>query len=560
MTIHRLSRVTRAAVAFAALITAGLLMGGAAPSAQAAGAAPSLTVSPATGNYQSGTATISTSGLNCPDTGGLTTVAFPILTTRSVALPLTVAQGNDLLAPSDPTDAANTIWSTDAPGPESGDVSSATAFPGSGWSDSTTFAAVDLSGFLSAHGSGQYTLALLCADGASGAAIDDGSGNAMVAATTLTIDVTAHTWTFVAPADATATTLAATPIAGGGATLTATVTDTTKSSATPTGGVQFSAGGTVLNTTPATVDGTGKATYTATATDLPVGTHSVLATFTPADGAFAGSASAAQDVVVTDKSGTQVTLSATPTGTEVDLSATVQLANGTTVTAAAGTVDFAETSGTGWTKTGVAVADGVAQTSDTGLTPGTKYTFTATYKATTGEAFRDSAASDPQDATVPSADQNGTLTDGGTVQPGTDYDVSFPATTFGNGHSVTVVLHSDPVTLTPGTAGADGSLKYTFSAPSTLVAGDSHTLVFTDAADPTKTATIAFTVAAVSGAGDPGSNDPSSFLTDWTRSMTATPQGIAGLIGGLVLALAAAIGGWAWYWRRRRAAQDQQQA
>lgn len=186
----------------------------------------------------------------------------------------------------------------------------------------------------------------------------------------------------------------------------------------------------------------------------------------------------------------------------------------------------------------------------------------------------DSSTPNPTDgSTPPPSGPNGgssTLTDGGTVTPGTAYDVSFGAGTFGDGDSLDVVLHSDPVDLGTVEAGSDGSLDFTLTADATsgLAAGSSHELVFTDGTTSADSQTISFTVAGSSpgstgtdpstGTSDPGttgSNDPSTFLTDSTRWATGTPQGLTALLSAIVLAIGAGAAGWGWYWRRRRAAQ-----
>lgn len=442
---------------------------------------PTLTVTPATGSdVTQDSETFATSGMGCVGDGSSIQT---FLVQKVETAPVTVAEATDILisavtAPASP-DIVSLIDGTigDGTDPNStfsgGDLTESEGFPfnqGLGWrSTPTTYQT--LADVVEQFGAGRYTLVSVCYDVDFNIVADSTVPSNAVAAVLPVRLNTDGSWATgtAATVDSTTTTVSAVPVDGGGAALTATVTDTSTSGTIPAGTVTFSDGSTVLNdSAPAAVDGTtGKATLTATATQLPVGTHSITATFAPTDATlFAASTSAAQSVVV-----------------------------------AAG-----------------------------------------------------------QDAPPPA--QNGALTDGGTVQPGTDYDVSFPGGTFGDGDTVNVVLNPDAVTLPDGTAGTDGSLDYTFSAPSDLVAGDTHTLVFTDASDATKTQTIAFTVAAAADdtSNPPGNNDPSSLLTDSTAWATQTPQGIAALIGLIVLAVGAAVAGWWVFVWRRRGPRGHQQA
>jgi hypothetical protein len=549
---------------FALVVAVGLVVGlagtltGASP---ALATAPPLALTPATGDYSADTGTLGVTGVTCPSGDQY----FLALTSEPVTLPISVSDVNTRFVSPDATDGANTITNFGSGSVSDGSGNATFAlFPDGGYSwiqPPDVYFGATVNGLVATDGDGSYTLLVACYNPAATTltALGDSNGNAFAADLHLQLTANAAdgtgTWT-VNNADQTTTQVAAAPASDGGTTLTATVADATTSSTVPVGTVQFYADDSTspLNTSPVAVNSSGAATFEASASALAAGIHQIMAKFTPTDStAFSSSTSGDQAIVVTAP--TAVALSVTATGTEVDLTATVQKADGTTATAAAGTIDFAETTGSGWTDKTISVTAGVAHASDTGLTAGSTYTFTATYKSTATEALASSPASDPQSATVPKSGQNGTLTDGGTVQPGTDYDVTFPAGTFTDSGTVDVVLHSTPQTLTPGTAAADGSLNYTFSAPNDLVAGDSHTLVFTGATDSTKTQTIAFTVAAAN-TGAPGNNDPSTFLTDSTAWVVSTPQGIATLVGVLVLAIGAGVGGWMWFWRRRRLAQE----
>jgi hypothetical protein len=459
--------------------------------------------------------------------------------------------------------------------PDTGVVAPITdQFPGNRWSrDSASFPVSEsLASAMSDVNLGPvssgdtYSLGIACSEGSaslSGPNLEvDSDRNPLIAWSTMTVNADGSFTVggaATSTAASTSTTLAATadPSVATTADLSATVTSGGSSVAQDSGTVNFfdNSGATPLNSTPVSVDASGTATFAATG--LASGDHSLFAVFAPTDsGQLSASTSPAQPFTVdSGKTPTEVVLTATATGTEIDLSAAVQKqADHTAATDAKGTVEFDETSGGTVQDAGKAVTNGVATDTVTGLTPGQSYTFTATYTADSSEDYGDSAASLPKTAQVPAAGQPGALSDGGTVVPGSAYDVEIPAATFGDGDAVTVVLHSDPQTLDPGTAGTDGSLDYAFTAPADLVAGSSHSLVFTDATDSTKTATVTFTVQAAADNTDP--NDPASFATDWVVAMASTPAGMAGLFGILVVLAAVVVVGWMWFWRRRRAAQS----
>lgn len=402
---------------------------------------------------------------------------------------------------------------------------------------------------------GSYSLGIACVEGAlpnrnEQVDIDPTTNHPLVAWSTLVVNADGS---FSVPS-ATATSLVATADASTPTTanLTATVAPATA------GTVNFYDGtsATPLNSAPVAV-ASGAATFAATG--LTSGSHSFTATFTPTDGGFAPSTSSPVTLTIgTVKTATTVALVGTATGTQIVLSATVRKPDGSTATDAQGTVEFDETAGGTLADKGKAVVNGVATDTVTGLTPGSSYTFTATYTADGKEAYASSTASPPAPVLVPAAGQNGTLSNGGVVVPGSTYDVLFPTGTFTNSGSVQVVLHSAPQTLSPGTAAADGSLSYSFTAPTTLDPGSAHTLVFTDATNTAAVAqTVAFTVqaTATSGttpSGSNPSNSPVGFATDWIRAMAKTPAGISGLFGMSILFAGALTAGWFWFWRSRR--------
>jgi len=348
-----------------------------------------------------------------------------------------------------------------------------------------------------------YPLVTVCVDPTTFAPLSAPDGSAVAAQSTITIMPDGSWQIGSAKADVSAVAVTATQDQPGGSTvLTATVTDTTAAGTVPAGTVQF-LDGTGSSATPLsqqlTLDSTGTATYTTSLTVLPVGTHTITAVYTPGAGVNIAGTSGTATVTVaastpTDTSAPTPTDSSTPTPTDTS-------------------------------------------------TPVPTDTSTPT----------------PTDTSTP----GGTLLDGGTVVRGTAYAAVFPAGTFGDGDSIDVVLHSTPTDLGTVTAGSDGSLTFTLTAAQTsaLAAGSSHELVFTDATTPADSQTVAFTVAAAPsststsnpGSTDPstGTNTPSTFLTDSTRWATGTPQGVASLVGFLVLAAGAGLFGWNWFSRRR---------
>jgi hypothetical protein len=246
------------------------------------------------------------------------------------------------------------------------------------------------------------------------------------------------------------------------------------------------------------------------------------------------------------------------------LTATVQAA-GATATSATGTVEFH----TGDTPVVSApVVNGIGSFTVSGLTAGHSYAYTAVYVPDAASTFGTSTSTAQSvtptaAAVVPGAE----LAAGTAMVAGTAYKVTVPAATFTAGDTVTGVIHSDPITLTEtSTVAGDGSTVFAFTAPTGVPAGD-HQLILSDA--HSKTSTTAFTVAAaadptttppatatagtgVSAGTDPSAgNSPVSFATDWVGGMASTPMGVAALFGLLVAAVAAAVGGWLYFWRQR---------
>jgi hypothetical protein len=264
------------------------------------------------------------------------------------------------------------------------------------------------------------------------------------------------------------------------------------------------------------------------------------------------------------KAPSTVTLVATAGAGSATLTATVQAA-GVTATGATGTVEFH----TGDTPVVSApVVNGIGSFTVSGLTAGHSYAYTADYVPDAASTFGASTSTAQSvtptaAAVVPGAE----LAAGTAMVAGTAYKVTVPAGTFTAGDTVTGVIHSDPITLTEtSTVAGDGSTVFAFTAPTGVPAGD-HQLILSDA--HSKTSTTAFTVAAaadptttppatatagtgVSAGTDPSAgNSPVSFATDWVGGMASTPMGVAALFGLLVAAVAAAVGGWLYFWRQR---------
>ncbi len=387
----------------------------------------------------------------------------------------------------------------------------------------------------------------------------DADSHLLVAWTSITFDSDGN-WSVgevVPPAGAVDTSTALTATVDGATATTANLVATVAAaSGSPAGSVDFfdniTGTPTKLNPSAVTLSG-GTASFSATG--LAAGAHSFTAVFTPADTeAFNSSTSSAQSLtIVTPKTSTKLELSGTAGASSLTLTAKLETSDGTAITDGTGTVSFTQTDGS-LSKTGVAVdtTTSTAVTTFTDLLPGQTYTFTATYLAGTAEGYSDSAATASMPVKLPDAKTDGTIVGNpATLDPGSKYTITFPAGTFGDGDDVTVVLHSDPVTLDPATAdAADGSLSYDFTVPTDLEASSSHVIVFTDTTDPTVAAqSVAFIVTAAAE----GNSPTGSIITDWMNTTASTPQGMAGLIGTTVLLIAAALGGFGlWFVRRRR--------
>jgi hypothetical protein len=213
------------------------------------------------------------------------------------------------------------------------------------------------------------------------------------------IVVSGNTWTqvdgsYTLFADATTTTLNATPpspsVPGTNVTLNATVADSTTATTIPTGTVQFFNGTTQIGTTQ-NVSGTGTASVSTNA--LPTGTSSLTAVFTPTSTAsFQGSTSAALPYTIANLDASNAALSVNPTTaaafTAVDLKATITDTT-TPATVPTGTVAFFD----GTSQIGSApVTAGVADIpSYAGFAQGT-HSVTAQFSPATGSTIAGSTS------------------------------------------------------------------------------------------------------------------------------------------------------------------------
>ncbi|HEY0246796.1 MAG TPA: Ig-like domain-containing protein [Gryllotalpicola sp.] len=440
---------------------------------------------------------------------------------------------------------------------------------------------------------GSYTLALVCMDAATGYWAPPGTGSMTMQMAWSTMTVSSGSWRLdgdpTPTATPTTTAIAETDTAKHALTATITSADGTTS---PTGAVQFTEDGTNLGAPVALTAGSGgtaTATLTPTAAQLSVGSHSFSASYAGVTDAFGASNANAAPVTVTitaPAAATFVMATAKLNAddhTAVDVTATVATTKGgEAADGADGTVQFFVDGAKAGDPTDV--TDGAASGTLAGLKPGSHVVTAQFTPSDAAKAdFNASAMSDPTDAVIVPTP----LKDGDTeLTPGTSYEVTEPAGTFTDGGTVHVQLHSDPVDLDDATAAGDGSLVYDFVLPADTPAG-AHSLVFTDATDATKTATVAFTVTGEPsddpspdpsddpgannpggsggngsgdpGAGDPGaggsgSNDPVSFATGWVAHTVKTPAGLAGVFLLAFLAAAAGSGAWVLVWRRRTAA------
>jgi hypothetical protein len=315
-----------------------------------------------------------------------------------------------------------------------------------------------------------------------------------------------------------------------------------------TGSVQFSEGGQAIGSPIAVHDGVASGTLTG----IPQGDHSYTAVYTPdTAGAllYRASAPSAASATVTvpappaNKTDSSLSLHGELIGADGATFTAIVQAAGATAADATGSVEF----WSGGEKKGEGdISNGVATYVASGLTPGS-HSYTAKYAGDV--KYNASAESAPASVTVTAPAEPETLADGGTVKPGSKYKVEYGNGTFAAGATVTGEIHSDPITLDEtAVADSDGAVVYTFTAPTSLVAGSSHELALTDG-DTTET--MSFTVAAAAADPTPtptptdpapGSNNPVSFATDWMQGAVGTP-GMA--IGALIVVLLVAAGsGW----------------
>ena len=307
------------------------------------------------------------------------------------------------------------------------------------------------------------------------------------------------------PAAPTTTTLALTPTGpitfGSAVTLTATETPSAA------GTMTFHDGTTVVGT--ATV-GAGSASVTATG--LAGGSHSLTASFLP---------NAPLDFTGSQSSPTSLTVDAATTSIAVGLSPAGPLSQGASVTmtatvvpaTAVGTVTFSNGSAVLGT---APVSHGLARLTTIGLARG-QASITAAFAATHSADFGPSTSA-PSTIEVLPAPEVGSITMDGTtlaagvvLPPGATFTVS--ASGFQPGETVSIVVHSTPITLGTTKATPSGTVSVLVSLPTSLPAG-AHTLSLVGSIG---TANFAFTIAAP---GVPTTTEPG--LTTTTEPGVAT--------------------------------------
>lgn len=317
----------------------------------------------------------------------------------------------------------------------------------------------------------------------------------------------AYTVTIIPPPTATSTALSVTPGTPAAystvETLTATVTGTGAA-----GTVKFLDGTTQLGT--ATVSA---GTATATVTLAP-GNHSLKAQFVPTDAtAFAPSESASQAYTVNKPpaTATTTTLAATPSpasvGGDITLSANVALGTPNySRPAAVGSVEFFD----GTTSLGTAqVAAGKATLSLNTLALG-DHTVNAVFSPSDATEYVTSTSADVMLTIKAAAVIESTTVNGAPVAPGDELaggdTVHLTGSGFVPGETVSVVLHSTPITLTTVTADQSGNVDVTVTLPANIAAGP-HTLVLSGSADAPA---FAFTVAAAAPSVTPTPTTPTT--------------------------------------------------
>lgn len=584
------TRTARARRAAAAVLVAGLALAGAALAtapAHAAESHPTITITPTSDRAladisasNTSTSLIASTDLDCGTSATSWEAYAYILSGSFDASQIPTVTANEGVWEAFP--ASQLLGFTTGPFQQPGESSVENGYilPSPNWYEADASTSYD-PGTLAP---GTYTLLYLCGGPGSWAFAADGTPGA--AWSTLTVS-DSGTWALdTDPLPAVATTTAITQSDSSTYALTATVTASSGTTA-PTGTVQFSDAGTNIGDPVALTPGSGTsstATFTPTSDELSAGTHKFSASFAGSDGFSASVAATPVTVpIAAGAKATVVTVAASldADSTDIDATATVALSSGgDALKDATGNVQFS-VDGTP-SGTTVTVSQGVASATLTGTSVG-DHTVTAVYTPDNAATAKYDASPDSSAVTVtiPAADGDGSvngdsgggssgdatlLNDGDTgIVPGDDYEIDLPAGTFGDGDTINAVLHSTPTDLPDGTAAVDGSLAFDFTLPADTPDG-SHEIVFTDASDSSKTATVSFTV----GSGEPGangsgsdpssgdpatsSNDPVTFATG-LASAVSTPQGAAWFFGGVFAAALAAAAGWVFFWRRRSASR-----
>lgn len=205
------------------------------------------------------------------------------------------------------------------------------------------------------------------------------------------------------------------------------------------------------------------------------------------------------------KAPTTVKLVGEQIGTSDQLVASVvaQTSDSGVATGASGTVEFDRTDGTVVAK-GVPVHDGIAEAAVSGITPGQQTSFTASYTAAPGENYTSSQASSVLDLPRtwdPLGQPAG--------QPGSQDELDFAAGTFPDDAAITSELDGgSKVSL--GMSDDFGGLQFTYTIPSDLASGTSHSLALFSPEQFAPTVTVDFQVTGPPGAPASGTgvNDP----------------------------------------------------
>ena len=257
---------------------------------------------------------------------------------------------------------------------------------------------------------------------------------------------------------------------------------------------------------------------------------------------------------------TSTALEATVSPNGIQLTATVST-GGATATTATGQVGFRVN---GSFVANVPLTEGIASYAyEAPTVPGESYEFTAVYDPLADAAFAGSSSpavavaipgEDPAVGTslvliaVPTATGGVSLTatvqqDGAVATDGAG-TVVFRRGTEAVGTPQEVV---DGIASVVDLALAPGEYRYT----ATFAPAEGSALDRVDAGEVTVTVAAAGSPGGGTSGGAGGANSGFSALTDWVTQTSATPAGVAGMFGAVLLLAAAGTTGWTVFWRRR---------